>query len=89
MPRAALAVVVPPKTATIAWDYGDQRDIVFLVRECKTNDFARPAYSWPVVLVTANKHATLPVDTSVMCCWWTVTASNTVNGLESDFACSQ
>lgn len=84
-PRAALAVV-PPKTITIGWTYGDQTDIVFLIRACRTNDFAAPSYAWPVVGTTTDRTFTIALDTAATCVWFTVTASNTVNGLESSFA---
>lgn len=71
----------------IAWRYHTNDPvIVFNVRSVKTNTYANPSLSWPVVAVVTGWEYWSPIDKRTTCCWFTVTATNTQNGLESAFA---
>lgn len=89
---APAAFVVPTRTnLTIAWDFVYDEDntpdnIVFNVRQCKTNRLVSPSTNWPIVGVTTQWRHTVAIDPTVKCCWLSVTASNTVSKLESGFS---
>ena len=82
------AAVVSAQRLWLAWDYTeDKANVVFNVRQCKTNTFAVPSKAWPVVATvpTLNWGPFTP-DKTCRACWFTVTASNTATRLESGFS---
>lgn len=91
---APRAVIPPAKTnyVVLSWTWTtnamnrDRNDILFLVRSLQTNQFARPALSWPIVATTTNTRWTNAVDRAAKCAWFAVTASNKLTHYESDFA---
>lgn len=90
----ATTVAAPTRTYWLRWNYTySERDntnsIVFNIRSIETNQFASPSYSWPVVGITNSLTWPFQINPQAKCVWFTVTASNTVNGFESDFARSQ
>lgn len=71
----------------IAWRYHtNDPAIVFNVRSVKTNTYANPSLSWLVVAVVTNWEYWTPIDKRATCVWFSVTATNIQNGLESAFA---
>lgn len=92
---AGAALLLAPKLVSppgrtnlgIAWRYHtNDPAIVFNVRSVKTNTFVNPSLSWPVVAVVTTWQYWTPIDKRATCCWFSVTATNIQNGLESEFA---
>lgn len=81
---ASFAVILPPpvKTVTLTWNYPQSDpDIVFNIYG--TTNLTLPAMRWPLISTVTNMSCTLPM---LDCCFFTVTASNVVTGLESSRA---
>ncbi|HLP76464.1 MAG TPA: hypothetical protein VK327_06035 [Candidatus Paceibacterota bacterium] len=78
---ASFAVILPPpvKTVTLTWNYPvSDPEIVFNVYG--TTNLALPLMQWPLLSTVTNLSCTLPMQDR---CFFTVTASNVVTGLES------
>ncbi len=74
-------VFVPPsKTVTLEWDYPDwDTNIVFNVYHSQS--LSEPVYNWPLLMTVATNSCDVPGDDEY--CFFTVTASNQLTGLES------
>jgi hypothetical protein len=92
-PVAPKGGAIPPAPITNLWvgwnwtptDGHPQSNVVFLVRMGTGYDIL-PSYGWPVIVKTADKKASVPVDRTIKAAWFTVTASNIVTHEESSFA---
>ncbi len=79
----SLAVILPPpvKTITLTWEYTANPDIVFNIYG--TTNLALPVAQWPLVATVAETSCSIPAQAES--CFFVVTASNIVTGLESTF----
>ncbi|GEM_PF-3242296 len=80
------AVILPPpatKKITLSWDYPEtDSQIVFNIYE--TTDLSVPMNQWNLVTNVTERSCTLSIQDG--CHFFTVSASNTLSGLESAFA---
>lgn len=79
------AVILPPPapTVTLAWQYAEpSTQIVFNVYG--TTNLATPLEEWSLITNVSETSCSLPINNEA--CFYTVTASNVVSGLESGYA---
>lgn len=80
---------VQTESRRLVWDWtptpgNDWGNVVFIVRECKTNRVATPSTNWPCVAVVQTNSWRFDIDKSATAVWFAVQASNTVTGDISD-----
>lgn len=79
------AVILPPptRTVTLAWQYPEPNtQIVFNIYG--TTNLAAPLSEWSLITNVMDMSCSLPINHET--CFYTVTASNVVSGLESGYA---
>ena len=82
--KAPRATVAP--SIRLDWNFdGSAEAIVFNVR-CLKGPLAAPDPSWPIVATVTSIACVLALDKTAGMVWFSVTASNTLSGLESGFA---
>jgi hypothetical protein len=79
----AVIVPPPPRTVTLAWHYPEPNtQIVFNIYG--TTNLAAPLSEWALITNVVDTSCSLPLNHET--CFYTVTASNVVSGLESGYA---
>ena len=82
---ASRAVILPPpsRTVTLAWQYPEpDTQVVFNIYG--TTNLAAPISEWSLITNVVDTTCSLPLTHET--CFYTVTASNVVSGLESGYA---
>ena len=81
-----------PRFIMLTWNYhyttnNPQSQIVFNIRANRSVGFEWPSYAWSIVGITSGTNWTMELDRSAEgITLFTVTASNVMTGMESEFA---
>lgn len=73
----------PPKTVTLTWDYPDVEPGTITFNVYATTDITVPVSQWTILTNVAETSCSIPMDLDA--CFFFVTASNVVTGLESSY----